>query len=139
MERKESAMEEKREMPEGLSTQAGFCPYCGQGQQVRKLEGWGAEQLNRAAAETCGCPGARRMREKVASTETAKDNVRALFGAYGEDITALLCWAVGEIADENMASLSANLGDGVTAKVSVSAKGKFRVVKDIGERIVMEG
>jgi hypothetical protein len=87
----------------------------------------------------CGCPRARAEREKSKATEAAEEHVRTLFGDFGEDTVAFLVWAVREISGESMVKLSADLGGGTAARLSVNSKGKIRVVRDDARRVLLEG
>lgn len=43
---RETDPEEKREMPQGLVEQTGYCRFCGQAGIVRTMQGWSEERIN---------------------------------------------------------------------------------------------
>ncbi|MCL2052786.1 MAG: hypothetical protein FWG91_13825 [Lachnospiraceae bacterium] len=126
--------EEKREKPEGLTTEPGYCFYCGQVAIATTPDGWPEAKLNEHATLKCSCPEAKNFQDIGKQKERAKDNIIKLFGSEAKnpvtEITLdLMKNSIDEIADGNIGKISMDINDEIKAVLSKTAKGKIKVTR----------
>ena len=75
----------KREMPQGLVEQTGYCRFCGQAGIVRTMQGWGEERINEDATLNCQCEAAQNYSKAVARKQKAKQRIKMKLSLSGTD------------------------------------------------------
>ena len=124
--------EEKRERPEGLVEETGACMFCGQIRKLQTLFGWPEDKVNEAVTEMCNCDQAIQYTAKKQQKGKAKERITELFGEESEKPTfeedvEIMNIAVDTILDRKLNSITMEIGKGLKAKISKTAKGYVKV------------
>ena len=120
----------KREHPDGLEVQTGSCRFCGQMAQIETLLPWPQEKLDEAATELCGCAAAQNYASRKKRMEKAKCTVERQFGKYlPKTAVELLKTAVELIEEDQIDSLTLDVGNGLKGKISMTSKGNIKIEK----------
>lgn len=140
---RETDPEEKREIPQGLVEQTGYCRFCGQAGIVRTMQGWSEERINEDATLNCQCEAAQSYSKAVARKQKAKRRVNELFGEKAEkplknSVVELLLLSVDAIEDKAMKGITIDAGHGVRAKVSKMAKESIKVEQSENKKTTYE-
>lgn len=123
----------KRENPEGLQIKTGFCRCCGQSAQIQTLLEWDSDTRNEAATELCECEGARSYTWNKQRKERALNAIDKQFGDKAgenqitEEIIEILKQTVELILLNKITSTTIDIGKGLKAKISLTAKGAIKV------------
>lgn len=142
-EKNTAAEEEKREMPDGLQEQTGYCKFCGQSGMVRTMAGWNEERINEQVTLQCQCEEARAYAKAAERKEKAKKRIHELFCDGAEKpvkgkVVEILLLTVDAIEDKAMKGITVDVGHGVKAKVSKMAKESIKVERSENKKTTYE-
>lgn len=125
--------QEKQRLGGGVATAIGTCRFCGQTASSKALEEWSQEEIDELTCELCGCAEAKAYAYKKRQKERAREKIELLFGkSNGEVIVPnaaveLLHAAVVPVCEGIINSITADIGDGVKGKISITSKGAIKV------------
>ena len=143
--KKQSAAEEeqKREMPDGLQEQTGYCRFCGQAGIVRTMTGWSEDRINEQVTIQCQCEEAKMYAKAIERKQKAKKRVNELFGDGAEKpvkgkVVEILLLTVDAIEDKAMKGITVDVGHGIKAKVSKMAKESIKVERSENKKTTYE-
>lgn len=130
---REMQEEEERELPEGLETYTGTCGFCGQTGIITALPGWSEDEVDKSVTKKCQCEAAKKYADRREQTRKAKERIEEVFGpaagkkAIDTAIVGQLVSFVDIIAERKMQAVIVDVGRGLKAKVSCTAKGAIKV------------
>lgn len=122
----------KRE-PALLRQRAGGCQFCGQMITVEVPEGWKEEKIDELATECCKCQEAEGYAYKKRRKERAVEAILKQFGPYQETgiiregTMELLAEIADQVVEDKIQSGTIDIGGGLKAKISMTAKGAVKV------------
>lgn len=99
----------------------------------RKEHGnWESKELDEAATELCDCPDAEIYTKKKMRKESAVKAIKKQFGQQSdngadEDIIETLNLVVDLIVENKINSATIDIGNGLKAKIGITAKGFIKV------------
>lgn len=133
----------KREMPDGLQEQTGYCRFCGQAGIVRTMVGWSEDRVNEQVTIRCQCENAQAYAKAIERKENAKKRIHELFGENAEKrikgcVVELMLLTVDAIEDKAMKGITIDVGHGVKAKVSKMAKESIKVERSENKKTTYE-
>ena len=117
----------------GVITGYGSCRFCGQQATHKVMEEWQQEEINELVTESCECLEARIYTAEKGQKERAHNRIEMLFGE-GNNIVAvenavleLLHNVIDPICEGHIAAVTVDIGNGVKAKINITAKGNIKV------------
>lgn len=113
----------------------GACKFCGQLRQVAAL-GPDADP-DEAATEACDCYEAARYTSQKRTRERTTKSIEELF-PKDEAVREILLATMEDIITEEIWSVTIDNGDGLKAKMSITAKGNVKVERTEKEKKVRE-
>lgn len=133
----------KEEIAECLIQDRGGCKFCG---QIRALEvpaDWTEEMCNELATELCECTESEIYTRKKKQKEKAVEAIEEQFGEKAEDrmegeVTGLLNDIADMVIENKINSGMLDIGEGIKAKIALTAKGAVKVERTKTEKGVKE-
>lgn len=125
---------EKRE-PALLVQRTGACRFCGQMATLEAPETWSDEDIDELAVEKCKCGRAGIYTGKKKRKERAKKAILDQFGLYlergaiDETTMDLLSAVTDQVVEDKIQAGTIDIGGGLKAKISTTAKGTIKVEK----------
>lgn len=125
---------EKRE-PALLVQRTGACRFCGQMATLEAPETWSDEDIDELAVENCKCGRAGIYAGKKKRKERAKKAILDQFGLYlergaiDETTMDLLSAVTDQVVEDKIQAGTIDIGGGLKAKISTTAKGTIKVEK----------
>lgn len=125
---------EKRE-PGLLVQRTGACRFCGQMATLEAPETWSDEDIDELAVENCKCGRAGIYAGKKKRKERAKKAILDQFGMYlergaiDETTMDLLSAVTDQVVEDKIQAGTIDIGGGLKAKISTTAKGTIKVEK----------
>lgn len=129
----------KRE-PALLRQRAGGCQFCGQMITVEVPEGWKEEKIDELATECCKCQEAEDYVHKKRRKERAIEAIIHQFGPYQqkgvikEKTMELLAEIADQVVEDKIQSGTIEIGEGLKAKIRMTAKGAVKVERSKTEK-----
>ena len=133
----------KRE-PELLRLRTGGCRFCGQMTTVKAPKGWEEEKIDELATECCKCQEAEDYAYKKRRKERAIEAIIHQFGPYQETgiiregTMELLAEIADQVVEDKIQSGTIEIGEGLKAKISMTAKGAVKVERSKTEKEIKE-
>lgn len=130
---------EKRE-PGLLVQRIGACRFCGQMITVKVPKGWEEEKIDELATECCECQEAEDYAYKKRRKERAIKAIIHQFGPYQETgiiregTMELLAEIADQVVEDKIRSGTIEIGEGLKAKISMTAKGAVKVERSKTEK-----
>ena len=122
-------MEDMDKKIEGSELQMGYCSACGQAKQFQTSGGVMQAHLDMWATDECNCEVGRIDRQIKKNHEKAEKNINNLFEKSFPETAEVLQIALPHILRDRIESITIKTGYNVTAKVSITSKGKVKVEK----------
>ena len=125
---------EKRE-PGLLVQRTGACRFCGQMATLEAPETWSDEDIDELAVENCKCGRAGIYAGKKKRKERGKKAILDQFcmylerGAIDETTMDLLSAVTDQVVEDKIQAGTIDIGGGLKAKISTTAKGTIKVEK----------
>ena len=129
---------------ETLVSTHGACKFCGQMASLQIPEDWSSEMADELATELCNCLEAYVYTSKKNKKEKAAKAIEEQFGQdeegkqTDEKVKSLLITLSDAIVENQIKSGTVDIGDGIKAKISVTAKGFIKVEKTKTEKTSRE-
>lgn len=129
----------REENPGALETKVGGCRFCGQTAALELPAEWDGAFVDEAVTEHCNCIEATIYTNKKKQKERAEKAVTRQFGENsghqieGETIDILLL-AIDGIIEDRITGITVDIGDGLKAKINVTAKGAIKVERTKTEK-----
>lgn len=117
----------------GVITGYGSCRFCGQQATHKVIEDWEQGTIDELITESCECLEARIYTAGKGQKERAHSRIEMLFGkdnnvvATEDAVLALLHSVIDPICEGHIAAATVDIGNGVKAKISITAKGNIKV------------
>lgn len=130
---------EKRE-PGLLVQRTGACRFCGQMATLEAPETWSDEDIDELATECCKCQEAEDYAYKKRRKERAIEAIINQFGPYQETgiiregTMELLAEIADQVVEDKIQSGTIEIGEGLKAKISMTAKGAVKVERSKTEK-----
>lgn len=130
---------EKRE-PGLLVQRTGACRFCGQMATLEAPETWSDEDIDELATECCKCQEAEDYAYKKRRKERAIEAIIHQFGPYQETgiiregTMELLAEIADQVVEAKIQSGTIEIGEGLKAKISMTAKGAVKVERSKTEK-----
>ncbi len=110
----------------------GGCRFCGQIADIKAPLNYTDDQRDELATELCKCYEAEYYTNKKSWKERAHDRIEKLFGEESEEPIndseiKILHDAVEPVANNDITSMTVDFGNGIKAKINITAKGKIKV------------
>lgn len=134
----------RRENPGSLETKRGGCKFCGQIASMELPEEWEQQFINEAATELCNCYEAKNYTRKKGQKERAIKAIEKQFGEEAadnqtdEEIKDLLIEIVDLIVEDKINTATIDIGNGLKAKIGITAKGAVKVERTMTEKTTQE-
>ena len=122
-------------VPELLRQRTGGCRFCGQMITVEAPGEWEEEKIDELATECCECQEAENYAYKKRRKERAKKAILDQFGLYlergaiDETTMDLLSAVTDQVVEDKIQAGTIDIGGGLKAKISTTAKGTIKVEK----------
>lgn len=131
--------EKKREMPEIFVPDRGGCKFCGQITALEVPSDWTSELCNELATELCSCIDAETYTRKKRQKEKAVEAIEEQFGDKAEDkadeeTVGLLATIAEMVIEKKLNSGTLDMGNGMKAKITITAKGLVKVERTMTEK-----
>lgn len=136
--------EMKKEYQEVLISRRGGCKFCGQIADIETPESWTDEIVDEAVTEGCGCIKAMIYTRKKGQKERAVDAIEKNFGPEAEqdqvkdEVKKLLIDIAYMVVEGDINSGTIDIGNGIKAKISMTAKGYVKVERTKTEKTTQE-
>lgn len=132
-------VEQAKKTPELLIPHPGGCKYCGQIAALEIPSDWTEEMCNELATELCECTEAGIYARKKKQKEKASEAIEEQFGDKAEDrieeeVIGLLNIIADMVIEDRLNSGTLDIGDGIKAKISLTAKGTVKVERTKTEK-----
>lgn len=129
----------KKEMTEVLISDRGGCKFCGQIAALEVPTDWTEEMCNELATELCECVEAQSYSRKKKQKEKAAEAIEEQFGEKAESkveekVAGLLIDIADAVIEEKINSGSLDIGNGMKAKIAITAKGLVKVERTVTEK-----
>lgn len=129
----------KKETPELLIPDKGGCKFCGQIAAFEVPSDWTSEMCNELATELCECTGAGAYTRKKKQKEKAVEAIEEQFGdkaenRIDEEVTELLITIADMVIENELNSGMLDIGDGIKAKIALTAKETVKIERTKTEK-----
>lgn len=127
-----------------LKTKVGGCRFCGQTRTLEAPPEWSDAFVDEAVTELCDCYEATRYVAKKKQKEKAERAIEKQFGQQAgkdeveKEVVDMLMNILERVVEEQINSASVDIGKGVKAKISVTAKGFIKVERTRTEKTAQE-
>lgn len=117
----------------GVITGYGSCGFCGQKATHKVMEDWEQGTIDELITESCECLEACIYTAEKGQKERAHSRIEMLFGkdnnvvATEDAVLNLLHSVIDPICERHIAAATVDIGNGVKAKISITAKGNIKV------------
>lgn len=102
------------------------CKFCGQIQTFEGKEGLSDNEQMRRALSLCNCTAAQSLRRMESSRMKAQDNADELLKDHDE-LREVMKFAINQMSDSGLVSLTADSGTGYKATVKLTQKGTIKL------------
>lgn len=134
--------EELKRQGGGTVARQGACKFCGQIATIEAGKSWTESDCDELATELCGCEDAYYYTMKKRRREKAIKAIEEQFGEKGEkctgNILSMLVAMADMVEEEEIQSVTVDIGRGLKAKIGINAKGKIKVEKTKTEKETKE-
>lgn len=129
----------KKEAPGSLIPGRGGCKFCGQITALEVSVDWTEAMCDELATELCECAAAQDYTRKRKQKEKAMGAIGEQFGEkaekkVGEEVVELLNDIADAVIEGKISSGMLDIGNGMKAKIAVTAKGLVKVEKTVTEK-----
>ena len=102
------------------------CKFCGQVQTFEGPEDMSTHEQMKKAMTLCDCSAAQQLRRMESSRLKAEDNAEELLKDH-EELRELVKFAINQMSDSGLVSLTADSGTGYKATVKLTQKGTIKL------------
>ena len=102
------------------------CKFCGQVQTFEGEEGMSNNEQMSKAMSLCDCSAAQALRRMESSRLKAQDNADELLKDH-EELRDVMKFAINQMSDSGLVSLTADSGTGYKATVKLTQKGTIKL------------